>query len=339
MSVKISKDDYLIIVNNKKEHLVRALEDSPSSNDMVESILERMCHISSLRHTFTLDKKDLVLNLGPQPRAGKVYGQDVSSIFYKRKTHDDFGDINFFYKPDKNVVKDLWEAMGKTQSLLKKRGLEFLTDNIVWEVLPYHGEKFAGCFIKSKNDKIPDRIQIRPEIVPANMYIYVLTHELAHNLHFNYVTSKKLNALWLKLFNTSIKVSTVKKEVSAALLENLLAQEDPPSAFKGQLGEEEALAFKWIVRTISQGHNISIHDLDTLFEADMKEEIRKLWPIRTIPRKELAPIISDYATKSYRELFAEVYAFIMTGKKVPEPIVRLMDKSISYAKVNREKNE
>jgi hypothetical protein len=71
----------------------------------------------------------------------------------------------------------------------------------------------------------------------------------------------------------------------------------------------------------------------------LKDDIRGLWPLRNIPRKELAPIVSEYATKNHKELFAESFAYLLTGKKLPEPIVRLLEKSISHAKANVEKPE
>jgi len=333
--MKVQKGDYFIAQEGKKEFLARALDTS--SGD-VEAVLEDKVHIPGMRVTLTVPVSALILNLGQTPHRGKVYGIDLHNLFYVKKIHPSFGTINFFYKPKKDVVKDLWAAMDKVVTTLKKLGLTFLLDDIVWEVMPPNGDKYAGMFLRSKNPKIMDRIQIRPEIMPATEYVYVLLHELGHCLHSNYATGKKLNAQWIRLFNTSIRVATVKKEVSATLLDGLMAQEDVPSDFKGLLGEDEALAFKWIIHNISAVHAVTIKELDTLFEADMKDDIRRMWPLRTLPRKELAPIISEYSTKNYRELLAECFAYMLTGKKLPEPVVKLMERTISYSKANREKS-
>lgn len=45
------------------------------------------------------------------------------------------------------------------------------------------------------------------------------------------------------------------------------------------------------------------------------------------------------ATMNSKELFAECFAFYMTKKKLPEPIVKLMERSISYGKANRDKSD
>jgi len=319
-----------------KDYLFKALADSDAKS--VEAVLEKDCHIQGMRHTLTVALSDVVVNLGPDPHPGKVYGHDVGSVHRKRVTHKAFGDVHFFYRPEKQVITDLSEAMTKVGAALKKQGTSFLLSNVVFEVLPFNGEKYAGRFMMSKNDKIPKRIQIRPEIMPASEYAYVLYHELGHNLHMDFCkASKKLNAQWLKLFNTSIRVETIKKDKSLHLMNALMAGEECPSDFKRGLDEDDALAFKWIIRTIQQVNGLAIQDLDTLFEADMKEEIAKVWPVRNIPRKELAPIISDYAAVSFKETFAEAYAFYMTKKKLPESIVKLLERSISYAKANHDK--
>lgn len=335
--LKVQKGDYFIGRHEgKKTYLAKALEDSRGK--AVEALLEKNCHMPGQRHTFTQALSDVVLILGGNPWPGKVHGHETGVLHRKRLTHKDFGDVHFFYRPEKKVLDDLNESMAKVSKKLNKFGLGFLIEGVVYEVLPYNKEKYAGMFIRSKNDKVPDRIQLRPEIMPASEYPYVWYHELGHRLHLTFChESKKLNAQWLKLFATSIKAVTIKKEKSQQLLDLLINGEEIPSAFKRGLDEEDALAFKWLVRTIQQVNGLSLKDLDTLFEAEMKDEISKVWPVRSISHKELAPIVSEYATKNFRELVAECVAFYMTGKKLPDPIVKMVERTISYAKANRER--
>lgn len=335
--MKIQKGEYFIAKQQGgKDYLAKALADSDKKT--VEALLERNCHIQGLRATLTVKLDDVVLNLGTDPYPGKVHGHDVGTLFRKRLNHEKFGDINFFYRPEKQVLADLKSSMDSVSAKLKKAGLLFLLHDIVFEVLPYTGVgRYAGMFMKSKNEKIPDRIQIRPEMVTTVDYAYVWYHELGHHLHLSFCQSKKLNATWLKLYMTSIRVEAVKKDTSQKLLDLLLDGQECPSDFKSGLDEEDALAFKWIIRTIQQVNGLSIKELDTLFEAEMKDEIKRVWPVRNIPRKELAPIVSEYATVNVKELIAECFAFYMAGKKLPEPIVRLLEKTISYAKANHDK--
>lgn len=343
--MKARKGDY-VIVNNKsqggnKKFLMKVRE---STDEDITGILEHMPHLQRFRSSITVKHKEVIALLGPNPAEGRVHGIDVAQRYQGKKTHPKVGDVHFFYDIDKAVVTDLMTAFDKVYNLLKKRGLDFLVDDIVWEILPYTGGKYAGMFIHKKikgEDEALNRIQLHIESQPASEWPFLILHELGHHLHTNFATSKKLNAVWVRLFNTSVRVHSIKKETSQELLDSMLDGEDLPSDFKTSLDEEQALSYKWILRTIQQLNGLSVRELDLMFEADMKDDIRKLWPTRTISHKELAPVISEYSCKSYRETLAECFAFYCTvrklpsGDKLPESVVRLMEKTISYAKTNR----
>jgi len=308
---------------------------------IVQGTLERNSHISQLKKTVEVLVKDVVADLGTSPHYGKAYGCDTSNIYAGRKSHDDFGSLHFFYKPEKEKAKQLTDAFTKVSKSLVHAGLDFLIDpsTCIWEILPYHGEKYAGMYIRSKNvDKTPHRFQIRPEMMPYGEFPYVIYHELGHHLHLEFATGKKLQAEWVRLYNTSIKVTPIKKEKSQELLDALLAGEDRPSDFKTNLSEEDTLVYKWIIRVIGQQHSLSIKELDLLFEAQYFEDIRGIWPVRGVPMKDLAPIVTEYATKNFKELIAESFAFRMVGKKLPKSVDALLDKTLSYAKANHDKS-
>jgi hypothetical protein len=325
-------NDYVLARHGKKPYLGKVLE--ADSKEVIVQV-EELCHVSALRIVNTLKTEEVILNIGPNPTSGKIYGVEVGTRFYGRKTHDTFGTINWFYRPSKQVTADLNVAFDKAFLILKKHKLEFLLDDIVWEILPYSNEMYCGMFLKSKNETRPNRIQIKPEIMPSSEYVYCIIHELMHHLHLSFVKSKKINANWIKMFNTSIKSVNITKKLSQELLDALMQQEDNVSTFKGQLSEDEALAYKDIIRTISRDHSITVKELDLLFEADLKDEIKSVWPMRDISRKELAPIVSLYATTKTVELVAEACSFYLVSRKLPKPIVDLVEKTISYAKANK----
>ncbi len=335
--MRINQGDYVICSQAQgKDYLVKALADTKGD---LEAVCERLCHIPSQRQTLTVSSKDLVLNLGPKPKAGKVWGIDLTNLYYTKKVHDTFGSMFFFYKPDKEVVRNLWAGLDKAYKILDKLGLAFVLErDITWEILPAaKTEKYAGMYIRRvKGENVIERIQIKPESVTSAELPYVILHELAHCIDANYVTSRKLKALWLRLFTTSIKVATVQKSMSAELLNMLMDQPNVPSDFKSSLDEEQTVAFKCIMRTIQSVNALSIKELDVLFDAQMFDDIKAVWPLRTIPRKDIAPIVSDYATKNVRELFAESFSHHYTKRtKIPEAVVKLLERTISYAKTQK----
>ena len=281
-----------------------------------------------------------MIDLGSNPHPGVVYGQDVTSRYLGSKRHDFFGQISFLYKPSSDVSKKLMEAFDHSASILTKAGLGEPM-NSVWEVRSHEIKaKWAGYYKRSKApEKNPHRFSIRPESVPVSIMelSYVILHEYAHHLHAENLTGPKINAAWVRLFNTSIKLQTIKKEQSQQLLDLLIDGEERPSDFKTGLEEDHRNAFNWIIRTIKADHAVSIKELDLLFEAGYKDDISSLWPKVTLNKKDLNPVVSEYATVSYRELFAEAFAFHFTKKKLPDGVTKLLEKSLSFARANTEK--
>jgi len=310
------------------------------SGNILEGYYEKDCHIKTARKLFEIPKKDVVCDLGPSPHPGKVHGQNVALLYQGRKTeHDFFGTIYLFYAIDKETRQRVMTAFDRAAKILTKWGLQSV-ENGIWEIQPKEaGGKWAGYYQHSRNpDKMPHRFAFKPAHGTDDQYTYLVLHEFAHYMHANFLTQPRVNAAWIKAFNTSIKPKTVRKEESLQLLDLLLEGQTPPSAFKSELGEENRLSYNWVLKDIKDQHAISVKELDILFEAGDVDEIRSLWPARTIHKKDLKPIVSEYATKSFKELLAESFAFHLTGIKLPTNIVKLLEKSIQMAKSQQEKS-
>lgn len=307
---------------------------------VVQGVLEKDSHVTSLRKNVEVPSKDIVLSLGKNPFPGHAYGCDIQQLYKGKKTHPDFGSLYWFYKPEQEVGDRIVKAFDKAYKTIKHHRLEFAVqpDICIWEIMPKNKDKYAGMYRRSSNpEKSPHRFLIKPEILEAQQFQYVVLHEFAHHLHSEHMTSKKLNGEWLRAYNSSILVENIKREKTNEILDNMLGQESVPSDFKGQLDEEDANAFKWVLKAIKQQHKLSIKELDLLFEAEFFDDIRAVWPVRGVSSSDLAPIVSDYATKNVRELFADSVSFHMLEIKIPKAIAALVEKSFSYARANHDK--
>lgn len=312
-----------------------------TSKGVAEGYIEKGSHLGpKKRALFEIPSKDIVLDLGTEPHPGKVYGFDTCNIYSNKVIHHDFfGAIHFFYRIKKEVGKKLMAAFDETAKRLTRMGFEPMVDCIWLVQHPETPGKYAGLYKHSRNtEKGPHELYIKPEHITADNLVYVISHEFAHYVHFNLLTQPRINAAWIRLFNTSIKVETIRKDLSLQLLDSLVDGEERPSDFKSGLDEEQKLAWNWILRTIKQDHAISIKELDTLFEADEKDEIKQLWPQRTLHKKDLKPVISEYATLNVRETFAEAFSFYVVKNKIPPNVLKLLEKSIQMAKAHQQKS-
>ena len=57
-----------------------------------------------------------------------------------------------------------------------------------------------------------------------------------------------------------------------------------------------------------------------------------LWP-KSISTSDYEAIISQYATKNYKELFAEAFSFYLTDRELPEVVNKLIKRTINHLKV------
>jgi hypothetical protein len=309
------------------------------SNGVVSGRIEKDFHVK--QKFFEVSTKDILVDLGANPHAGSVYGQDVTCRLTAKREHDFFGRIFWLYKPRKEAVTAIDDALDQAASILKKHKLPRLPDDVVLEMRSNEVKsKWAGYYKHSKApDKNPHRISVKPESVSLREsdIVYCILHEYAHWFHHNCATGPKLNARWVRLFNTSIKLQTVTKADSASLMESLLGGQERPSDFKSTLDEDQRNQFNWICRTIKSDHALSVAELDLLFESDFKEDIRAVWPTRTLHKKDLKPVISEYACVNYKETFAEAMSMHLLKKKLPESVISMVEKSIEFGRANSEK--
>jgi hypothetical protein len=290
-------------------------------------------HIAQLRKGFDTKAENVIAILDPTHPS---YHNKYPAIFHKALHNADFGSLNWFYPPTDEVRTNLEVAFAKAAVALEARGLDFIVQpqTCVWEIYPYGGEKYAGYYKRnSKPEKNPHRLAIIPEHTDYDnsWYTYVILHELAHHLHSEFVVGRQLNAKWIDLYSTSVPARDILKPETDRLLKMMLEQEELPSAFKGQLEEADEEAFKLILKAIKQQHKLGVKELDVLFVAEFNDQIKALWP-ETVVANDLNPLVTTYGCQSYREMFAEAFAYYMTGRELPQEVKELVEESISYAK-------
>lgn len=326
-----TKGDYVIYSPMPKKFAL--LKVSGVHNGVISGVLEKGAHIEEQRTVLDIAPKEVILNLGPKPYPGKVYGIDLAKRYRGKKEMDEVGDVHFFYSISKEAFKSLNRAFRITRKRLTKLGLEqLLIDPMVWEVEKAEGQKYSGMYTAARKEGRPV-ISIRPELMTPDQYPYVISHELGHHLDFAYlVNQENLQARWMELYNTSVKVVNTSRKELKELYSLYVDTGDSPKAFMASLQEEDKLKFRKVLKIIRSHKRFSINDLQLLYEQGKSDVIEQLWPAHDIPDREPDPLVTEYATKNVGELFAEAFAFYVTGVKLPKSVTRLMEKSIAYAK-------
>lgn len=341
----VKKNEYLIVKTVKetggynKPRLIKVI----SVDDLtVVGRLEKDPHIKEI--FIEAKASEVLVNLGKKPSSpGSVYGYNLSKIYHKTKEHDAFGDIHFFTEPDEKNLQSFWKGLDKAAAILKKHGLGCLItkSNFVFEVVPKHG-KYSGMYIHSRNfEKFLPRLQLSVsddtmKTASKASYTYVILHELAHVMDFQFLdTYPELNSAWLNLYVNTIGPKSVSKDRCQELLNQLISSEATLKPFISELDDETKAEMRLIFKWIREIKNITTADLDTLLMSRSKMALSVLtdtWPNVNIRSKKLKPVVTEYACKSRRELFAESVAFYLLDQELPPKISSLVEKSINQAK-------
>ncbi len=328
----LSVDDYVIVEGrNNKPQLAKILA---LKGGQVRVRLEKNAHLPTLRQIIDVEQRGVILNLGKSPYKGHVLGNSTHDLYQRTVEHPIAGPIHFFYRPEKEVGKAIGKAFVVAHNQLRKFGLEqLLEDAIVWEVYTGDGPgKYAGMYYPRQPDIETPVIRIRPEKMSPSFFPYVLNHELGHHMHFQYcMDHTNLNGAWVKLYKSTIQVTPVSSQHCKSICKAFESSGQSVNGFKRSLEEDDRKAFGKILSYIRSNHQLSPSDINILIASNNWEEVESCWPTQ-ITEKDLKPLVSEYALKNPRELFAEAFAFYVTGTKLPRPAQALIEKTISYAR-------
>ena len=336
-------------MNEKDYVIVKQKEDKPFlarvnsiTKESIEITLEKNVHRE--RKVMEIGKKDIILRLGASPQPGQVYGCDVSNLYRKGFSHEDWGTIYCFTHMEKETLKTLRNSLDHSAQIIKKMGLGDYFETFSLELRAAKG-KYAGMYKHSKDENVQSQMHLYPEKCQnaAETMTYCLLHEFGHVIRFNGLTSKKAQNRWLRMFHQSIKPDLIAHKDLMSLLKDVkqAKKEDDAVGFQEALknlaaeDEEVGHRTKILLRWFKQIHHLSPKDLSTMWEAEDLDQITGLWPTVAIDSSKLAPLVTEYATVNSEELFAESFAFHAQKKKLPANVTALMDKSLGIIKANK----
>lgn len=283
---------------------------------------------------------DVVLDLGDNPYPGTVYGVDLRSRYIgTRNVHKSFPPFHVFTVPSEENRDSLKVALADVSSVMAKIGLkDMLYADTCFEIRPKMG-RYSGRFMLSSNlGTLPDRIELTiddntKKLDKSSGYRYVMLHELGHKLHLRYLHPRlkpKLNSEWLALYRSSISQNTITEEYLSGVLSMLLELRNL-SIFVRSLSPSERKKFQHVIDTIRLSHKLKPDALDIMVEDGSEKALRSVWPTEKMMRARPVPILTQYATENFKELFAEAFAYFMLGRFLIPEVQQLMETSVKSA--------
>lgn len=323
----MKKNDYLVVKTeddkSTRYSLCQALK--PLTEDVLLVKLQQGIHY--MMRTAEISKENIVVNLGQDPKKGFVYGCDLENLY--RKTNSDTGiDLHFFVKTDAATEKKAVEGMVKAQKILSKQKLDKVLEYPVIYEIWQKKSKWAGSFTPGKDNS---KIRLFVKYGQVDFSDYIFLHEMAHAMDYYDLRDDELQAKWTRLYISSIKPSKIALAEARSMYKTLKTS-DSLSSWKATFDEDTKPKVNLIVKHIKQSHGIGAPELNALLKVQDFESIKSLWPNEDILSSELAPVITEYATKNLKECIAEGISLYLYGTKLPKSVTSLVEQTLALVR-------
>lgn len=324
--MQISKNDYLVLKTSaNKPILVRCLAEGKT----YKGIDEKDYVDGKTTTTLEFSRKDVIVNLGPNPTYGSVYGINVEPL-KKRIPSGNWNEIRFFRNFDDSQCKVFMKHLNTFRKKLQAKGYWGVPTEV--EVRPPKG-KYAGMY-KHNGKAEFDKLIVRPDEDFTEIE-YILAHEYAHGIMFRLMLPK-MRSRWIRLYHEYLVLTKVKNSDLIAIREDI-EQQGSFRSFLSQCSDEDKLIVKACLKNVQQIHGLAKDNLDFLLSVG--ETLTDCWPATSIELSEKEVAITDYAMKSYEEFFAEAFSHHFVGKKLPKKVEALLVSTLSKLNKNGARND
>lgn len=337
---KIKRGDFVLAVVEGQS------EDEPTKKYVVQvtkvlessylAILVKDSHVKEIQ--FEVRHDQVAVNFGPKPPEITVAGTNLGERFFHRTDHDQWGPLYWSFVPDEKEKSKLHASFTHTYKFLKSVGLGKVTEIPLILEITHKKAKHLGYFKPSRNlSQAASRIRINPKdptLASLTATAYVAAHEVGHLIQAHVLRKRpKLYAKWLELYHESLEPVHADKD-SLLRIRDMLKESPGLSAFKVDVkkDEQDFEIAKAVFAYMRKAHGIRPYDIEKILLAETPEMIDAYWPrASTCFTRKLSPLVTEYATESVGELFAESFAFTVCDHKLPKKVAALMDDSLNKA--------
>jgi len=331
---QVNKGDYLVVDIGKRILMKAKQIEGKRITGLNQQMKRTREGKYEKRLPVTVKRSEVIVNLGPSPHPGKVYGVKIEPL-YKRVDTNTCGELLFFVDFDDKQTTAVKNALVRCYKKLKKRKLGGVNAEI--EIRPAEG-KYAGWYHFLPGSE-HDVLCIKPNfdmMTPADLE-YVISHEYAHGIWYRMLRPENI-AKWIALYDKHMALSSAEEKDLDDLLEEIKEAGSVRDVMKS--ADEDTLPIiKACLRHVRSLHGIDRKHLDMLLR--FGHDIDEYWP-SYVEFSEKNILVSEYARKSPEELWAESFAYWFTGKSLPKEIQKLLDRSLAQlvrGRVNSDEEE
>lgn len=313
VGIAVAKDSYVIVRRGSKNFLGFAF--NPERNRCLIELP------NGEEETLEYDNDTLLASLGTKPKLGQVaFGVKILPVIGTRDLP--IGKVVHRRELTDLDKKAFTSAMKRTYKAMRSANLDIFPIGKI-TLLPKKG-RYAGMYhYRRKGDEVYDSIDLHPESFEDRKYNeYVLYHEYAHAIWYKKL-EQHVRAKWVQAFQKRIEPELHKQRSMGAMLKELLEAQVLVQDFRKELDEEGKQLFKEVLSHFKRYHRLDPKAMNLLLTED-SNKFAELWPTRMTTIKNVKHDISEYASTSTEEFFAEAFAYHMTGRTLPKDVEKLL---------------
>lgn len=314
--VSFALNDYVIVADGNKKQLVKIVKVSKDEILVIPEALRSEDH----KEYKPIDPNNIIANLGANPKSGSVYGNNVE-IFRKTIEVDYWGEVKLFLYLKKDELKIFKKALKHCALALEKLKIEL--DEFTTEIREPKG-KWSGMY--RYRSKKADVMQLRPK--DFEDLEYLIFHELGHAIWYR-KTSDKTKARWILQYQKAIILNKVSPQHIKNILGEFFESRLTCNQFKRSLLEDDVVIFKHCLDYAEEKHLLTPQHIDLLINED--KNVSKFFSIEDIKIRDIELVLTQYASESVEEFFAEAFALHACGKILPKKLKSLMDSTLTNA--------
>lgn len=194
--------------------------------------------------------------------------------------------------------------------------------------IKYNKGKKIGCFKYNKKEDI-NEITLMPEAFDKDTVKMITCHEVGHAV-WTHNLSEKIKAAWIRLYDRNMERKKVKAQEVQDLRQTFINSGMTVNDYIKNMEDGETM--KKVAFNIKSLYNLKPQHIDTLVKQG--DDLVKYWPVGDLDLMEYNPFVSEYATESVEEFFAESFKYYYMKLDLPQSAFTAIEKTLRFIGVN-----
>lgn len=322
--MRIQENDWLVVQHENRARLVLFDSNNYTLKDRIG------VRVGDLHENIHVNEEDVMANLGKTPRfeSGKVFGADVLPVF-RSDTVAGLGDVHFMRKfKNKEERKSLIKAGETLVGDLVNRGVLPQKQIVCFIVPPKKSKLYLGSYRHFDSlEKVDELTLFADDYNDKKQSQYVWAHELCHGIWFTRMTAD-MRSDWIESYNANVSTFKFGDNTLKTLLDGL-TNAGKVHIYRKSVDTDEREVLDECLKYMRRVHSIDNYHISDLLNSG--RSLKKFWPTDPIQLSRKDTVVSEYATVSPDEFFADTMAYYLLGTEIPKTLRVLCKQTLKQA--------